>query len=169
MPTAHLLTISQASGNFGTPITAALVASGFDVTIISRKGSYSTFPPGIAVIRTEYTVEKLTLALKGQDAAVCAVGTGGIASQVIMIDAAEAAGVKRFVVDDFGWGPDFRSFPEFKAIGMQRRAAWSHAKTRSEANPNFTFTGITIGNPIDWVSRQDPKIEQWSPELPCTI
>ena len=67
-----------------------------------------------------------------------------------MIEAAEAAGVKRFIVDDFGWGPDFRNLPEFHAVHTHRRAGWELARAKSQANPNFTFTGITSGNPIDW-------------------
>ncbi|KAI1137158.1 hypothetical protein F5Y05DRAFT_419635, partial [Hypoxylon sp. FL0543] len=54
--------------------------------------------------------EKLTAALSGQDAAVCAVGPTGISSQVSMVDATAAAGVRHFIVDDFGWGPDFRTW-----------------------------------------------------------
>jgi hypothetical protein len=73
-------------------------------------------------------------------------------AQVAMIDAAEAAGVKRFIVDDFGWGPDFHSEPEFGEIGAQRKLAWDHAKERSDINTDFTYTGITTGNPTDWVS-----------------
>jgi hypothetical protein len=91
------------------------------------------------------------LALAGQDAAVCVVGPGGIGAQITMIDAAEAAGVKRFIVDDFGWGPNFKGLPEFRAINAHRRAAWEYAKTKAQANSGFTYTGITSGNPIDWV------------------
>lgn len=129
-----------------------MIKAGFNVTIITRIESQSLFPPGIPVIRTEYTTENLTTSLAGQDAVVCTVGPGGLAPQVNMIDAAVAAGVKRFILNDFGWGPDHRGYPEFKAIGESRRVAWDHAKQRSEANPNFTYTGISIGNPIDWVS-----------------
>ncbi|OTB05611.1 hypothetical protein M426DRAFT_21643 [Hypoxylon sp. CI-4A] len=150
------VTVFGAAGNFGTPITAALVKAGFNVTIITRIDSASTFPHGIPVIRSEYTVEKLTAALQGQDAVVCAVGPAGISTQVAMLDAAEAAGVKRFIVDDFGWGPDFRSLPEFRPIGVQRRAAWDHAKKLSQVNPDFTYTGISIGNPTDWALKRFP-------------
>ncbi|KAI1406755.1 NAD(P)-binding protein [Hypoxylon sp. FL1857] len=156
MSTIKKVAVFGAAGNFGTPITAALVTAGFDVTIITRIESTSIFPHGIPVIRAEYTVEKLTAALSGQDAAVCAVGPAGISTQIAMIDAAEAAGIKRFIIDDFGWGPDFRSLPEFREIGAQRKAAWDHAKTAAEANPRFSWTGVSIGNPIDWAIKRFP-------------
>jgi hypothetical protein len=69
-----------------------------------------------------------------------------------MIDAAEAAGVRRFIVDDFGWGRNVRSYPEFDGIHARRVVGWDHAKARAEENSGFSWTGITSGNPIDWVS-----------------
>ncbi|KAF7596007.1 hypothetical protein BBP40_003786 [Aspergillus hancockii] len=149
---------STASGNFGAPITAALQNAGFAITIITRTDSTSTFPAGIPVIKTTYTLENLTSALAGQDAAVCVVGPAGVGQQVTMIDAAEAASVKRFIVNDFGWGPDFRRMPEFSAIHAHRRAGWDHAKAKANENPRFTWTGITSGNPIDWAMRRFPMM-----------
>ncbi|KAM0427918.1 hypothetical protein ACHAPT_007378 [Fusarium lateritium] len=149
-------TLTAASGNFGTPITAALTKAGFDVTVISRTESTATFPSGLPVIKTTYSLENLTKALAGQDAVINVVGPAGVGLQSIMIDAAEAAGVKRFIVDDFGWGPDFQSFPEFEPIRAQRVAGVDYAKSRAEANPAFTWTGIATGNPIDWALKRFP-------------
>lgn len=69
-----------------------------------------------------------------------------------MIDAAEAAGVKRFIISDFGWGPDTRGLPEFEPVRAQRRVGWDRAKEKARLNPKFTYCGIATGNPIDWVS-----------------
>lgn len=143
---------NQASGNFGTPITAALRHAGLIITIITRTNSTTVHPTGIPVVRTEYTLDALTATLTGQDAVICVVGPGGIHLQNTFIDAAEAAGVKRFIIDDFGWGPDVRGLPEFGPIHAQRRVGWDHAKARAEANPAFSWTGILTGNPIDWVN-----------------
>lgn len=130
-----------------------MIKAGFDVTIISREESSATFPDGIPVIKTRYTPENLTKAMAGQDAAVCVVGPAGMDTNVTMVDAAEAAGVKRFIVNDFGWGPDVRGLPEFDDIHIKRRAQWDRAEARAEVNPGFTWTGITTGNPVNWVSR----------------
>ncbi|KAI9776757.1 MAG: hypothetical protein M1839_009401 [Geoglossum umbratile] len=156
MTTIKKVAIFGASGNFGTPITAALASAGFDLTIITRVQSASTFPPGIPVVRTPYTVDELTKVLAGQDAVVCVVGPAGITHQVAMVNAAEAAGVKRFVLDDFGWGPDIRGLSEFDSIHAQRRAGWNRAKVLADSNPQFTYTGVTIGNPIDWALNRFP-------------
>ncbi|KAF9893252.1 hypothetical protein FE257_011682 [Aspergillus nanangensis] len=150
--------IFGASGNFGTPITTALRHAGFSITIITRTESTSTFPPEITVIKTTYTLENLTTALAGQDAAVCVVGPGGIGAQILMIDAAEAAGVQRFIIDDFGWGPDVRGLPEFDKIQAHRRAGWDHAHAKAHLNDRFSYTGITSGNPIDWALQRFPMM-----------
>lgn len=121
------------------------------MTIITRVESAATFPDGIPILKIEYTPENFAKALIGQDAAVCLVGPAGVHHQTAMIAAAEAAGVRRFIVDDFGWGPDPRGLPEFDGVHARRKMHWDHAKERAEANPNFTWTGVTTGNPIDWV------------------
>jgi hypothetical protein len=148
---AKSLTTSPASGNFGTPITEALLGAKLSLTIVTRPESTTRHPAGIPVIRTPYTLPDLTKAFSGHDAVVCVVGPGGIKHQIDFIDAAEAAGVYRFIIDDFGWGPDVRGFPEFAAIHAHRRLGWDHARARAEANPHFTWTGLSTGNPIDWV------------------
>ncbi|OJJ94729.1 hypothetical protein ASPACDRAFT_128032 [Aspergillus aculeatus ATCC 16872] len=159
MPTIHKVAIFGASGNFGTPITAALQrAETFAITIITRPESTSTFPPGLPIIRTPYTLADLTTALTGQDAAICVVGPGGIPAQATMVEAAAAAGVKRFIIDDFGWGHNPYSLPEFSAIHAQRRVGWDLAQQKARENPGFTFTGITTGNPIDWAMKKFPMM-----------
>ncbi|ORY67146.1 uncharacterized protein BCR38DRAFT_464430 [Pseudomassariella vexata] len=159
--TIRRVAVFGASGNFGTPITAALSQDGcFDVTIITRVKSRSTFLPGLAVIRTAYTVEDLTKALEGQDAVVCAVAPSGVEHQVAMVDAAEAAGVKRFIVNDFGWGlrTQTHGLPEFRETIKRCNVGWDYAAKRAEANPSFTWTGITTGKPIDWALRKFPAM-----------
>ncbi|KAH0043251.1 NAD(P)-binding protein, partial [Aureobasidium melanogenum] len=62
------IAVLGASGNFGTPITSALVAAGFNVTIITRSSSTTTHPSNIPTLRTDYTPETLTQAFTNQDA-----------------------------------------------------------------------------------------------------
>ncbi|PYH41093.1 aromatic alcohol reductase [Aspergillus saccharolyticus JOP 1030-1] len=158
MTTIQKVAIFGASGNFGTPITAALQDANFTITIITRPESTAVFPRDLPILRTPYTLSHLTTALHGQDAVICVVGPGGVPAQATMIEAAEAAGVQRFIVNDFGWGPESNSFPEFKAIAAQRRGGWEVARRKAEGNSRFTFTGITTGNPIDWAMKRFPMM-----------
>ncbi|KAH0562431.1 hypothetical protein GP486_002870 [Trichoglossum hirsutum] len=140
-----------ASGTIGTHITSGLIRANFKITAITRLDSTSTFPDSIPVVRTDYTVPALTAALRGHDAVVSAVGVAGITKQRDMMDAAEAAGIARFVLSDFGYGPNHRRLPEFEAIGKPRLEVLEYAKEKATANPAFTWSAIAIGNPIDWV------------------
>ncbi|KAI0861542.1 NmrA-like family protein [Xylaria cubensis] len=155
--------IFGAAGNFGAPITSALTSAGFDVTLISRPDSASALPTGLPVVRVEYTdVDALATALAGQDAVVCVVGPGAMGASKGMVDAAARAGVRRYIINDFGWGINEKSLPEFKPLGESRQVAWNCAKEyaqRDEGKENgFTWTGITIGNPIDWALAKFPRM-----------
>ncbi|KAK8073469.1 NmrA-like family protein [Apiospora phragmitis] len=171
MSSIRKVAVFGASGNFGAPITAALIQAGFEVTIVTRpaggsssssppKPTRSNFPAGAgSVVQADYgDVAKLTSALAGHDAAVSVLGPGAIAHEVSLVDAAEAAGVQRFVVNEFGWGGNPRSYPEMVEVGARRHVAWDHARAKAEANPAFTWTGVTIGNPIDWALRRFPRM-----------
>ncbi|TGJ80540.1 hypothetical protein E0Z10_g8222 [Xylaria hypoxylon] len=141
----------------------ALTSAGFGVTVLTRPGSASAFPTDLPVIRVDYSdVDALATALAGQDAVVCAVGPGAIGAAKGMVDAAARAGVKRYIINDFGWGLNKRSLPEFKPIGEPRKVAWDCAidyAQRDEGKENgFTWTGITIGNPIDWALAKFPRM-----------
>ncbi|KAI0811579.1 NmrA-like family protein [Xylaria sp. FL0064] len=163
MTTIRKVAIFGAAGNFGAPITAALTKAGFAVTIITRPNSTSTFPAGLPVIRADYfDVDALAAALAGQDAVVCVVGPGAMGAAEGMVDAAARAGVKRYIINDFGWGLNERSLPEFKPISEPRKVAWTrameYAKRDEGKKDGFTWTGITIGNPIDWAVAKFPRM-----------
>lgn len=122
------------------------------MTAVSRADSPAVFPPGLPVVKVHYTLEALTAALAGQDAAVSATGPGAVDVQDVIADAAAAAGVRRLVVNDFGWGPGIRGLEEFAEVRGRRAARWEYARARAEGGGGgLTWTGISVGNPIDWV------------------
>jgi len=113
MPTViRNVLIAGATGSVGTPILTALPAEPtFRVTILWRGTSSARFPPNVPVIKVsdDYTLSELTAAFKDQDAVISALsttpvtrdeGTSGLAYR--LIDAALAAGVKRFIPSEFG-------------------------------------------------------------------
>ncbi|KAH8829737.1 hypothetical protein DL96DRAFT_1706586 [Flagelloscypha sp. PMI_526] len=92
-----------AGGNLGSPVVEALLASQkFYVSVLTRPESKSTFPSDVKVVTAEYTLPSLQVAFSGQDVVLAVVGAGGFASQKIIVDAAIAAGVKRFIPSEFG-------------------------------------------------------------------
>jgi hypothetical protein len=74
------------------------------VTVLTRSQKPSgTFDSRVKVVEVDFTsVESLTAALKGIDGLVSTVAATAIENQTILIDAAVAAGVKRFIPCEYG-------------------------------------------------------------------
>jgi hypothetical protein len=131
------------------------MSAGFNLSVISRTHSTATLPSGVLTIKTDYTLDKLTEALAGQAAVVCVVGPAGMMHQVTLIDAAEVAGVKRFIIDHLGEVPTFvgcRSSKTFTRIvgsaGITRRRGRRQTRRlRTRALPSgiqLNGSGITL-------------------------
>ncbi|KAH8817633.1 hypothetical protein DL96DRAFT_1751423 [Flagelloscypha sp. PMI_526] len=92
-----------ASGTLGPAIiNAFLEAKTFTVSALIRPDSKANFPSDVKVVKADYTPSSLKSALAGQDVVVSVIGFGGYAVQKIVVDAAIAAGVKRFFPSEFG-------------------------------------------------------------------
>ncbi|KAK3388603.1 hypothetical protein B0T20DRAFT_511262 [Sordaria brevicollis] len=95
------------TGNLGTHLVRALLVGGFSVTILTRQGS-STPQPSFSPYTVTFTPvdysspTSLQSAFQGQDAVVSVVATAAVQTQKTIIDAAIAAGVKRFIPSEFG-------------------------------------------------------------------
>jgi nucleoside-diphosphate-sugar epimerase len=152
--------ILGASGSVGAPILDALLAeSSFHVTIVSRATSSASFPSHIPVIKISdaFTTEELTAAFKGQDAVVVALSTGPATSGgkdglvFRLIDAALAAGVKRFIPSEFGTNnldPRARAFaPTYDRKGEMLEYL---IKTCKNSQGKMTWSSISCGSWLDW-------------------
>jgi hypothetical protein len=120
------------------------------VTVLARKLSESQFPPSVRVAGVDFeSIPELTLALTGQDAVVSAVGPAGIMTQVPLIEAPVAAGVKRFIPSEFG--ADAGDANASKLPVYQRSIAIHKAlQEKVKTNPEFTYLLIRNGMFLDW-------------------
>lgn len=139
------VTLIGGSGNLGSCILEKLLASKkFNVQVLKRSGSSSTFAAGIKVVEADYEdLASLTAAFQGQDAIVSAVSDKGFAGQKIMIDAAIAAGVSRFLPSEFGsnlTNPKCRELPVFGLKVATEEYLIEKSKT-SDLTYSFIFTG----------------------------
>lgn len=129
----------------------ALINCGkFNVTVVKRPSSTATFPASVKVTTADYsTVDSVTAAFQGQDAVVSTVAIAAVQGQSVLIEAAVAAGVKRFLPSDFGCdiaNPKTGVLPIFKhktVIHKQLREA-------AAAKPDFTYTLVCNGAFLDW-------------------
>ena len=93
----------QASGTLGSHACQALVEAGFQVTFLTRTQKPGAYASNIKVIEVDFTsVDSLTAALKDTDAVVFTVAGTAVERQTILIDAAIAASVERFIASVFG-------------------------------------------------------------------
>ena len=140
----------QASGNLGTVILEELLKSGlFEVTILIRETSAHTFPPGVKVVKVDFSnLDSLTNALTGQDALVSALASLAIASQRLLIDAAVAAGVKRILPSEFGnnlKNPKARELPVY----AQKIKIEEHLDQLAREG-KVSYTLVINGPFLDW-------------------
>ncbi|KEF60076.1 uncharacterized protein A1O9_04926 [Exophiala aquamarina CBS 119918] len=101
-----------ATGNLGSLILKHLIASPADykVTVLTRESSSSAattkdaFPSSVTVrkISSDYPDAELVEAFRGQDVVIGAISMTGMHLQYRIIDAAVAAGVKRYFPTEFG-------------------------------------------------------------------
>ncbi|RFU72503.1 hypothetical protein TARUN_9754 [Trichoderma arundinaceum] len=139
------------SGNLGPHIINALLESGFEVTAITRLESQATFADRVGVKRIDITSkEAVESALQGHDALVSTISAAAVGDQRTIIDAAVAAGVRRFIPSEFG--VDTRRTDE-SSLGWMLADKVKLADYLSEVvekNKQFTWTGLVVGAFFDW-------------------
>ncbi|EIN03748.1 NAD(P)-binding protein [Punctularia strigosozonata HHB-11173 SS5] len=149
MATVFTVAVAGATGNLGVPVVEQLVAARFEVIILSRSDKPGNLPFGVTVRKVDYdSVASLTAALQGVDAVVSTVAYAALAGQTKIIDAAVAAGVKRFLPSEFGndlHPPLERALPVFAPkVAVQEYLAKVAAET------SLTFTIVSTGPWLDW-------------------
>ncbi|RAL08043.1 aromatic alcohol reductase [Aspergillus homomorphus CBS 101889] len=112
------VTAIGASGTLGAIALKKLLEAGkFNVTVIRRAGSTSTFPANVKVIDVDYSsLASLKSAFQGQDAVISFVPTFAADAQKAFVDAAIESGVSRFIPSEFSANlanPKARTLPTF--------------------------------------------------------
>jgi uncharacterized protein YbjT (DUF2867 family) len=145
----NILIIIQAGGNLGPAILYALLHhSSFNTTVLSREGSSSTFPLGVKVLRANYdSMDSLKTAFMGQDVVVSLVAGAVLGNQNKLIDAAIAAGVKRFLPSEFGSNTtDART----RAIVPMYKSKVETVDYLKSKESEISWTSIVTGQFFDW-------------------
>ncbi|KAI9659494.1 MAG: hypothetical protein M1821_001752 [Bathelium mastoideum] len=140
-----------ASGSLGAPVLEALINSGkFNVTVVRRPSSTATYPESIKVTTADLSsVDSVTAAFEGQDAVVSTVGTAGVPTQSVLVEAAVGADVKRFLPSDFGCD---MSNPKAGALPVYKNKMAIHKQLReaAAARPSFTWTSVCSNAFLDY-------------------
>ncbi|KAF1939169.1 isoflavone reductase family protein [Clathrospora elynae] len=141
--------IIGAGGNLGPSILDAfLKESSFNTTILSRQGSKSTFPSGVKVIHADYdSIDSLKDAFQGQDAVISIVGGAALGDQNKLIDAAIAAGVKRFVPSEFGCNTPDKRIRNIVPVFEAKFGTVNYLKSKEK---EISWTSVITGAFFDW-------------------
>ncbi|KAJ5630784.1 isoflavone reductase family protein [Penicillium longicatenatum] len=142
--------VMGAGGLFGTEVLSTLQEEGsFNLSILSRKSSKSTFPPHINVVKVDddYPLEQLVNAFKDQDALVSTLPGRPCTVHLRMIDAAIQAGVKRFIPTEYG-NNTCAAAAELVTLYAEKAKVIAYLKTKE--NTGLTWTAIHTGQFFDW-------------------
>lgn len=134
----------------GTHIFEALQKEeSFNLSVLSRKSSKSTFPPNIRVyhVDDDYPIDQLVEAFTGQDAIVSALPGRPFEVHLRMIDAAVHAGVKRFIPSEFG-NNTCEAAADLVPMYADKAKVIAHLKTKESSG--LTWTAIHSGQFFDW-------------------
>ncbi len=106
----------------------------------------------MTVKKVDYTsVDALKEALAGQDAVVSVLGTFAVGGQQPLIDAAIAVGARRFIPSEFGVNTRKAIGKPIGKILEGKIKTVDYLIEKAKENPNFSWTGISIGLFFDFV------------------
>lgn len=140
------IAIAGATGNLGPTIVKSLVDAGFEVTVLSQSGNTSSLPSAVKTVKVDYSSqESLVAALKGQDAFVSTIPKHD--QQPALIDAAIAAGVKRFIPSEFGSNIAGNANTAALPVFAGKKTTQDYLKQKSN---EISYTLISNGLFLDW-------------------
>ncbi|KAK8032210.1 NAD(P)-binding protein [Apiospora arundinis] len=136
-----------AGGKLGKLVTTALLSAGFTVVALTRAGSSTPLPDGVAAVRqVDFTsLEDLVGALAGQDAVVSVIGTMAVAQQKVLVEAAAQAKVKRFLPSEFGLntrGAGLRDTKLGRMLKPKMEMVDRLMELAEKSHGAFTWTGV---------------------------
>lgn len=143
------VTLVGANGTVGAVALEKLASSPFSLQVLRRLGSKSNLPAGIRVVDVDFnSLDDLTAVLRGQDAVVSTLPADAGQLQRTIIDAAVAAGVRRFIPSEFGSNTDnarTRQIPVFAEKGKTQ----DYLKEKAQSG-GISYTFVYSGPFLEW-------------------
>lgn len=143
--------IIGAGGNLGPSILSALDNEPhFNVSVLTREGSKSSFAPHVKVFKTpeSYPQENLLRAFAGQDAIIDLAPNHLVDQRKSCINAAIKAGVKRYIPGEFGSNTEVPEVNAANPLFHFKLVVQGYLK--SKESEGLTWTGVLNGAFFDW-------------------
>ncbi|GKU05865.1 unnamed protein product [Fusarium langsethiae] len=138
-----------ASGSTGKIIIDGLTStSTFNVTVLSRKESKATYPENVTVRTTDFSLDDLSEALKGQEVVISALGVEGFDQQQKLVDASVRAGIKRFLPSEFSSSSEDPVVLELFPLFEVKKNLIEYLKSKEK--DGLSWTGLATGLLFDW-------------------
>ena len=158
-----VLVVGAGGTNIGHHIAKTLSEdSSFELSILSRAGSKSTYPSNTKVITItgNPTHDDYVQALQDQDAVVSGLGFEGKPTEKALIDAAIEAGVKRFLPSEYGVD---NTNPAASALSpVFKRKADVIEYLKSKEGTGLTWTAVPTGMWLEWYASAGPPLRYHS-------
>jgi hypothetical protein len=117
--------------------------------VLSRPSSSNTFPSSIKVVRSDYSPDSLQAAFAGQDAVISMVNGPGFSEQLKLVDAAIAAGVRRFIPSEYGCNTADERVRNMVPVFVGKRKVVDYLISRED---EISWTAVISGLLADHVS-----------------
>ena len=143
-----------ATGHLGSAILPALQAAGFQVTVLTRASSKGKLPADVksVSIADDFPQAELERAFAGQDVVVNAGSGAAVTDQKRIIDAAVAAGVRRYLPSEFGSDTSDPKVAALAPVWVEKEHVTDYLKTKEGAGAGkLTWTAVATGPFLDLV------------------
>ncbi|PKK46417.1 hypothetical protein CI102_7801 [Trichoderma harzianum] len=135
--------ILGASGSVNSVAIPALKELDFNVSVVVRPLSKSSFLDYVTVHKRDYTTEILTSIFTSQDAVISVIAASDVTIQKNAIDAAVAAGVKRFLSTEYGGDTSLPEIEKFTPFAQGKKEVFSYLKSKEPEG--LTWTALYTG------------------------
>ena len=143
-----------AGGNIGPAVLDAFLSTpGFNVSVLTRAESTTTFPSGVRIFKTDYSESSLLSAFQGQDAVVSMVAWLALVEQTKLIDAAIKAGVRRFIPSEYGHPPENTRNEDIMPSSTYGVKKDILAYLQQKESTGLSWTAFATGAFFDWVRK----------------
>ncbi|KAF7553684.1 hypothetical protein G7Z17_g3424 [Cylindrodendrum hubeiense] len=148
--------IVGATGSIGSVVLQALLDEpSFSVTALQRSSSKHKLSPSVNIVTIDasYPLEALVSAFTGQDAVINCMTSLAVGDQLRFVDAAVAAGVKRYVASEYGLN---NNNPEARALNsVFREKGEIQDYLRSKESLGMEWMSIACGMWLRWSALHD--------------
>lgn len=145
--------VAGGTGLVGLPLVTQLIAEKFNVVVLVRIGSQNVHKlpasPSLQIREVDYhSVKSLQQAMKSVDAVVSTLTTAFVGQQNSLIDAAAAAGVKRFIPSEFGCNT-LNAHAQILPVFAPKVQTQKYLQQWAKPQKSFTYTVLLNGPFLD--------------------